>query len=93
MQADNTSQSVAVVQLLKGKDECASDLSLDGLRLRPVLFGSRFNQSFERHYHSFVGEIACGRWAISCCRRSEGNLGVYWEYPPTPPLVTGSLGL
>ena len=25
--------------------------------------------------------------------RSERNLGVYWEYPPTPPLVTGALGI
>ena len=69
MQADDTSQSVASVQLLEGKGECTFDLSLDGPRLIPVLFGSWSNQPFEVHYHSFVGEIACGRGAISCCRR------------------------
>ena len=69
MQADDTSQSVATFQLLKEKGECAFDLSLDGPRLIPVFFGSRSNQPFEIHYHSFVGEVACGRWAISCCMR------------------------
>ena len=107
MQVDDTSQSVVTVQLLEDKGECTFDLSLDSPRLRPVLFGSRSNQHFEIHYHSFVGEVACGRWAISCCSRyflgkmllhlrlyrSEGNLGVYFEYPPTPLLVAGSCGL
>ena len=69
MQADDTSQSVATVRLLEGEGECTFDLSLDGPRLRPVFFGSRSNQPFEIHYHSFVGEVACGRWAICCCRR------------------------
>ena len=69
MQADDTSQSVATVQLLEGKGECAFDLSLGGPRLRLVFFGSRSDQPFEIHYHSFVGEVACGRWAISFCRR------------------------
>ena len=95
---------MAGVQLLEETEECTFDLSLDGPRLRPVFFGSRSNQPFEIHYHSFVGEVACGRWVISCCRRylwgeglldlrlyrSEENLGVYWEYPPTPPLVIGA---
>ena len=69
MQADETSQSVADIQLLEETGECTFDLSLVGPRLRPVFFGSRSNQPFEIRYHSFVGEVACGRWAISCCRR------------------------
>ena len=76
IQAGNTSQSVDAVQLLEETGECTFDLSLDGPRLRPVSFGSRSNQPFEIHYHSFVGEVACGRLAISCCRRYlwGGNL-------------------
>ena len=38
-------------------------------RLRPVFCGSCSNQPFEIHYHFFVGEVACERCAISCCRR------------------------
>ena len=78
MQADDTSQSVATLQLLEDKGKCIFNLSLDGPRLRPVFSGSRSNQSFEINYHSFVGEVACGRWAISCCRRhlwGEGFTG------------------
>ena len=61
IQANDTSQSVAAVQLLEETGECSFDLSLDGPRLRPVFFGSHFNQLFEIHYHSFVGEVACVR--------------------------------
>ena len=25
--------------------------------------------------------------------RSEGSIGVYWEYSPTPPLVAGTHGI
>ena len=92
MKTDDVSQSLAVIQLLEDIGECTFDLSFDGPRLWPVLFGSRSNQPFEIHYHSFVGEVACGRWAISYffgniykrkvlldlrLYRSEGNLIVY----------------
>ena len=69
IQADDTSQSMAAVQLLEETGECTFDLSLDGPRLKPVFFGSRSNQPFDIHYHSFVGEVAYRRCAISCCRR------------------------
>ena len=60
---------MAAIRLLEETGECTFDLSIYGPRLRPVFFGSRSNQPFEIHYHSFVGEVACGRWAICCCRR------------------------
>ena len=69
---------MATVQLLEGKGECAFDLSLDGPQLRPAFFGSRFNQPFEIHYHSFIGEVTCGRWTISCCRRYLWGKKCYW---------------
>ena len=61
IQADGTTQSVAAVQLLEKTWECTFDLPLDGPRLRPVLFDLRSNRRFEIHYHSFVGEVTCGR--------------------------------
>ena len=54
MQADELPQSLAALTLLEATGECTFDLSLDGRRLRPVFFGSRSNQTFEVHYHSFV---------------------------------------
>jgi hypothetical protein len=33
-----------------------------GARIRPVLFGSRKCDDSKTHYHSMVGEAACGRW-------------------------------
>ena len=60
---------MATVKLLEDKDECIFDLPLDDPRLRPVFFGSRLNQPFEIHYHSFVGEVACKRYTLSCYRK------------------------
>ena len=69
MQADESPQSLAVLTLLEDTGECIFDLSLDGPRLRCVFFNSRSNQTFEVHYHSFVDEVVCGRWAFSCYRK------------------------
>ena len=74
MQADDSPQYIEAVQKLENTGDCAFDVSLDGPRLRPVFFGSRSNQPYEEHYHSFVGEVSYGRWAISCCNKySWGN--------------------
>ena len=69
MQADDSSKSVAAIPLLEDKGECTLNSSLDGPRLWPVFFDTRSSQPFEIHYHSFISEFACGRWAISCCRK------------------------
>ena len=69
MQADDSPQSIEAVQKLENTGDCLFDLSLDEPRLRPVFFGYRSNQPYEKHYHSFVGKVACGRWAIICCRK------------------------
>ena len=69
MQPDDSLESLAAIKHLSATGECLFDVSLDGPRLRPVLFGSRSNKSYERDYHSFVGEAACGRWSIAACRK------------------------
>ena len=61
MQVDDSPQSIEAVQKLENTGDCDFDLSLDGPRLIPVFFGSRSNQPYKEHYHSFVGEVAYGR--------------------------------
>ena len=67
MQDNESPQSLVTLTLLEDTGEYTFDISLDGSRLRHVSFGSYSNQTFEVHYPSFVGEVACGRWEISCC--------------------------
>ena len=69
MQPDDLPYSLTTIKHLATTGECLFDMSLYGPRLRPVLFGSRTNLFYERNYHSFVGEVACGRWSIAACRK------------------------
>ena len=61
MQPNNSLAFLAAIKNLAATSEFLFDLSLDGPRLRPVLFGSRANMSYQRDYHSFVEKVACGR--------------------------------
>ena len=54
------------------------DLTLESPRLRPVCFNSRSNRDYEEHYHSFVGETACGRWVIAHLKRYLWGVLFYW---------------
>ena len=49
-----------------------------GARLRPIGFGLRCCLSQECRYHSFIGEAACGRWAISQNRTYIWGAHFYW---------------
>ena len=66
MQPDNLSESIAAIKIVESTGECLFDLTISGLRFMPVLFNSRSNLVHEKDYYSFVDEIVCGRWAISC---------------------------
>ena len=57
---------------------CDFDLTLKSPRLRPVCFNSRSNRDYEEHYHSFVGETVCGRWAIAHLKRYLWGVLFYW---------------
>ena len=61
MQLNDTFNSVTAIRYLALAGGCMFDLSLDEPRLRPVLFGPYSNMTYERNYHSFIGEVACGR--------------------------------
>ena len=67
VQPDNSPASLAVIKYLAAIGECLIYLFLDDPRLRPFLFGSRDNMSYERKYHSFVKEAACERSSIAAC--------------------------
>ena len=69
MKPNDLSDSVTEIKHLATTGECLFNMSLDGPRLRPVIFGSRANLSYDHNYHSFVGEVACGRWSITVCRK------------------------
>ena len=71
-------ESIVATQLLCKTGECVFDITKSGARLQPVLFGSRCCTGLERQYHSFVGEAACGRWAISKNRRYLWGMHFYW---------------
>ena len=77
-QSDNHSASLAAIKHFSLTDECLFDLCLDGPRLRPVLFGSRSNMTYEQNYQSFIGEVACGNWAIVACRKYLWGTNFYW---------------
>ena len=62
--ADDDEFVVATKHLISGGN-CLFDLIMKGARLRPIAFGSRSDTGLERKYHSFVGETACGRLALS----------------------------
>ncbi len=47
--------------------KCEFDLTLSGLRLRPIAFYSRRCTGTEKDYHSYVSEAATGRWAMFKC--------------------------
>ena len=69
MHLDDSLDSLAAIKHLVATCEFLFEVSLDGPKLRPVLFGSSASMSYERDYHSFVGEVACARWSIATCRR------------------------
>ena len=78
MQPDNSDASKAALALLRSEGICTFDLTMNGARLRPIRFGSRSCTERECHYHSFVGEAACGRWAISQNRKFLWGSEFFW---------------
>jgi hypothetical protein len=78
MQPDDSPASVAATQRLVEDGVCDFDLTLKGARSRPVRFDSRKCTEQERHFHSFVGEAACGRWGISKNKKHLWGTVFYW---------------
>ena len=63
-QPSNDEESIkAMNQEIKG-EECKFEESLNGLRLLPIVFGSRKTVGNEKHFHSYPGECLAAVWAI-----------------------------
>ena len=80
MKSDNSPQSLAVIVHLESTSECLFDCKCSGPRLMHVTFNSRTNLDREKDYHSFIGDIVCGRWAISRLRKYLWGTLFYWLY-------------
>jgi hypothetical protein len=78
MQPDDSPASLAATKRLVEEGICDFDLTLGGARLRPCRFDSRKCTEQEEHFHSFVGEAACGRWAISKNKKYLWGTLFYW---------------
>ena len=98
MQPSDDAESQKAMKLLEKSGICKFELSKDGARLKPVSFGSRSCNDNERYLHSFTGEVACGRWAISQNRKYLWGCHFYWlcdcsavkevlEYDGTIPMI------
>ena len=64
MQLDNSPESLTALKHLIEIRECRFELSLDRPWIRPILFGSRSNLSFEEYYYFVVSKITSDRRSI-----------------------------
>ena len=78
MQPDHSEASKEALLLLTTTGVCKFDLAMKGAWLRPIRFGSRAYTDREVHFHSFVGETGCGRWAISSNKKFLWGAEFYW---------------
>ena len=78
LQPDDSSASQAATAQMERGEPCVFDKTLNGARLRPVRFLARKCDEIEEHYHSMVGEAACGRWGISKLRYYLWGRKFYW---------------
>jgi hypothetical protein len=79
MQPSDDEESRPATVTLRETGECLFDLSAkEGPRLRPIAYGSQACTDMEKLFHSFVGEGACGRWAISQNRKFLWGNHFYW---------------
>ena len=78
MQPANNRKSVEATNILINSSKCLFDLTPKGARLLPIKFGSRACTSMEMKLHSFVGEVAAGRWAIRTYKRYLWGTHFWW---------------
>jgi hypothetical protein len=78
MQPDDSKESLSALETLNSTGEVLFDVTMDGPRLRPIAFGSRACTDTEKHFHSFVGEIASGRYGIAQNKKYLWGAHFYW---------------
>ena len=78
MQPASDKVSLDAAKKMGTTNECLFDLTKQGPRLQPIAYGSRSCTDMEKHFHSFVGEIGCGRWAFAQNKRYLWGAHFYW---------------
>ena len=78
MQPADGEESARATKLLQDTGKCIFDLCKNSARLKPIAFGWQACTDMERRLHSFLGEIACGQWAIGQNRRFLLGCLFYW---------------
>jgi hypothetical protein len=69
LQADSSPQAKAAEAKELEGGRCEFDRRKSGLRLRPIAFIDRTCTLPEHSFHSYVGEVSAGRWAIGKFRK------------------------
>ena len=78
LQPAGDTASQAAAKVLRETGECTFDINKSGARLQPISYGSRACTEAERHFHSFVGEVAAGRWGIAQNKKYLWGAHFYW---------------
>ena len=78
MQPNSSPKYLVVITHLESTGDCTFDYTRSGPRLIYIQFNSRAKLDHEQDYHSFVGDIACGRWALSRLRKYLWETLFYW---------------
>ena len=78
IQRNNNDASIAAATKLKSDGICDFGLAINGAPLKPIAFGSRDCNENERNFHSFTGEGACNRWAITQNCKYLWGCHFYW---------------
>jgi hypothetical protein len=78
MQPDDSASSIQALHHLRSEGTCKFNVTMHGARLQAIHFGSRGCTDRERHFHSFVGKAACGRWSISQNRKFLWGAEFFW---------------
>ena len=63
---------------LKPYQDNTFDTETNDKRLQPVAAGCRLCTKFERHHHSFIGEIGTRRWDISHNKGMMCGAYLFW---------------
>ena len=69
MQPAHDKASIEAALYLQKMGHCKFDFSLHGAQLKPIEFGSRSCNDYEKNFHYFTGKGVSGRWAITQNRK------------------------
>ena len=78
MQPEDSDEARLATKKPENEGICDFDVNMKGARLKPITFGSRKCSGTESNYHSYVEEIAIGRWAMAENKVYLWGARFYW---------------